>query len=401
MTRDMRSFLILAFFLLVSIALLILLVLPNLATLFSKPQGEGYQIGLGQDMHRAEVLEILEEGEVVLGEQTQTYQLLRVEVLEGPWEGLIQELDFGKVQLMPEGMTLSPGDQIVISLTEMPDGTISAFFIDFVRTKPLIWLLLAFAALSVLVGGKQGARGLLGLALSLVLITGVIIPSILQGKDPTTVSVLGGFLLITITLYLIYGFTLKTHAAVLGLLFTLIFAGLMIGFFMKLTRMTGFANEEALNIMQQSNLHLDLRGLLLAGMLIGALGALDDLVITQASVVFQLNAADPGLDFRNLYQSAMKVGQDHVSAMINTLFLAYAGAALPTLVLFNLSQESFVNLINLEFVAEEIVRTLAGSLGLIAAAPISTAIACLMVVNKDRLRRLPKMLLPHASAEEE
>ncbi|MGD8814895.1 MAG: YibE/F family protein, partial [Anaerolineales bacterium] len=117
-------------------------------------------------------------------------------------------------------------------------------------------------------------------------------------------------------------------------------------------------------------------------------------VITQASVVFQLHETDPSQNFRDLYRSAMKVGQDHVSAMINTLFMAYAGAALPTLVLFSLSKETFTNLINLEFVAEEIVRMLAGSLGLIAAAPIATAIASLMVVNKDKLRRLPNLVRP-------
>jgi uncharacterized membrane protein len=401
MTKEMQRFLLLAFFLLIALAVLILLILPQLRNLLSRPQGDGYQIGLSQDMHKAEVVEILDESEVLLGDHVQTYQLVSVLVLEGPWEGLSQELEYGKAQMLPEGMTLAPGDRIMINISEMPDGSLNVFFVDFVRTGSLLWLLLAFVALSVLVGGKQGVRGLLGLLLSLVLILGFIIPSILQGKDPTVVSVLGGFLLITITLYLIYGFELKTHAAVLGMLFTLIFAGLMIGFFINLSRMTGFGNEEALYILQQSEIHIDLRGLVLAGMLIGALGALDDLVITQASVVFQLHTTDPSQDFRNLYRNAMKVGEDHVSAMINTLFMAYAGAALPTLVLFSLSQETFTNLINLEFVAEEVVRMLAGSLGLIAAAPIATAIASLMAANQDRLRIVPEFLKEGKSSEDE
>ncbi|HEY71109.1 MAG TPA: YibE/F family protein [Anaerolineae bacterium] len=401
MTKEMQRFLLLAFFLLIALAVLILLILPQIRNLLSRPQGEGYQIGFSQDMHKAEVVEILDESEVLLGDHIQTYQLVRVLVLEGPWEGLSQELEYGKAQILPEGMTLAPGNRIMINISEMPDGSLNIFFVDFVRTSSLLWLLLAFVALSVLVGGKQGVRGLLGLLLSLIVILGFIIPSILQGKDPTVVSVLGGFLLITITLYLIYGFELKTHAAVLGMFFTLIFAGLMIGFFINLSRMTGFGNEEALYIMQQSEIHIDLRGLVLAGMLIGALGALDDLVITQASVVFQLHATDSSLNFRNLYRSAMRVGEDHVSAMINTLFMAYAGAALPTLVLFSLSQESFTNLINLEFVAEEVVRMLAGSLGLIAAAPIATAIASLLAVNRDRLRIVPEFLKEEKRPEDE
>ncbi|MGD8815017.1 MAG: YibE/F family protein, partial [Anaerolineales bacterium] len=319
MTKEMQRFLLLAFFLLVAIAVIILLILPQLQNLLTRTPGEGYQIGLSQDMHKAEVVEILDENEVLLGDHLQTYQLVSVLLLEGPWEGLSQELEYGKSQLLPEGMTLSVGDRIMISISEMPDGSLNVFFVDFVRTRSLLWLLLAFVALGVLVGGKQGARGLIGLFISLIVILGIIIPSILQGKDPTMVSVLGGFLLITITLYLIYGFELKTHAAVLGMLFTLIFAGLMIGFFINLTRMTGFGIEEGLYIMQQSDIQIDLRGLVLAGMMIGALGALDDLVITQASVVFQLHETDPSQNFRDLYRSAMKVGQDHVSAMINTL----------------------------------------------------------------------------------
>ncbi|MGD2252928.1 MAG: YibE/F family protein [Anaerolineales bacterium] len=120
--------------------------------------------------------------------------------------------------------------------------------------------------------------------------------------------------------------------------------------------------------------------------------------MASSEVVFQLFATDPGLDLRSLYRSAMQVGEDHVSAMINTLFMAYAGAALPTLVLLTLSQESFLHLINLEFIAEEVVRTLVGSLGLIAAAPISTGIACLLAVNQQRLRAWAQSLRPERDA---
>ena len=171
---------------------------------------------------------------------------------------------------------------------------------DFVRTKPLLWLLLAFVLFSVLVGGWQGARGLLGLFLSLVVILVFIIPGILYGKDLTVVTLVGGFLLLGITLYLIYGWVLKTHASVLALLFTLVFTGLMINFFVDLTRLTGFGDEDIIFVIQQVDININLRGLVLAGMLIGAMGALDDLVITQVSVVFELHAADSGLGLRSL-----------------------------------------------------------------------------------------------------
>jgi uncharacterized membrane protein len=386
MTNDMRKFLFLSILALILISGLILLIVPRLDALLSRSGGEGDRIGISENMYKAEVLEVVEEGTVDLGDRTQPYQILRVEVLEGPWKGQIQEIDYGKRQIRPEGLTLGQGDRLLLSIDEGPDGSVHAFFIDYVRTRSLLWLLLAFIVLSVLISGWQGVRGLLGLLLSLVAILGFIIPSILQGKDPTVVSILGGFVLLGITLYLIYGLSLKTHAAVLGLLCTLVFTGIMVSTFINLTRLTGYGNEDALYVIQQSDIRIDMRGLVLAGMMIGAMGALDDLVITQASVVLELFDADPGLDFRSLYQRAIRVGRDHVSAMINTLFMAYAGAALPTLVLFSLSGQVFLDLINLEFVAEEVVRTLAGSLGLIAAAPISTGIASLMAVNQSRLR---------------
>ncbi len=382
----MRKFLLLSILMLAAISSLILLIVPRLDAWFSRSGGEGDRIGISENMFKAEVLAVVEEGTVELGDRTQRYQILRVEVLEGPWKGQILEIDYGKRQIRPEGLTLGLGDRLLLNIDQGPDGSLYAFFVDYVRTRSLLWLLLAFVLLSVLISGWQGARGLLGLLISLVAILGFIIPSILQGKDPTVVSVLGGFVLLGVTLYLIYGWSLKTHAAVLGLLCTLVFAGIVVSFFINLTRLTGYGNEDALFVIQQSDIRIDMRGLVLAGMMIGAMGALDDLVITQASVVLELFDADPGVNFRSLYQRAIRVGRDHVSAMINTLFMAYAGAALPTLVLFSLSGQGFLDLINLEFVAEEVVRTLAGSLGLIAAAPISTFIASLMAVNQGRLR---------------
>lgn len=385
MTKEMRRFLLMALLMLIIFSALILLLVPRLDAFLSGSREDGPRIGLGDDMYKAEVFEIIEEGTVALGDRTQSYQVLRVEVLEGPYKGLITEIDYGKRQIRPEGSPLEPGDRLIVSINQAPDGSVNSYFIDFVRTKPLLWLLVAFVLFSVLVGGWQGARGLLGLFVSLVVILVYIIPSILDGKDPIAVTLIGGFFLLGISLYLIYGWALKTHAAVIALFFTLAFTGLMINFFVDLTRLTGFGDEDILFVIQQVDININMRGLVLAGMLIGAMGALDDLVITQVSVVLELHEADSELGTRSLYTRAMRVGQDHISAMINTLFMAYAGAALPTLILFSLSGQGFVDLINLEFVAEEVVRILAGSLGLISAAPISTWIASLMIVYRGRL----------------
>jgi uncharacterized membrane protein len=256
-----------------------------------------------------------------------------------------------------------------------------------------------FLVFIVAVSGWKGVRGLLGMAFSLAVIVGYILPRILRGDDPVTVSVTGAFLLLAVTLYLVYGWTLKTHAAVLGTLLALVLTGVLAGLFVELSRLTGYGNEEALFLVQQVQGTINLRGIVLGGMLIGALGVLDDLTISQASAVFELHQANPGLDLRSLYRRGMRIGQDHVAATINTLVLAYTGAALPLLLLFTLSGESFGHLANLEFVTEEIVRTLVGSLGLMAAVPITTGIACLVARHHGRLGALRPLLGPETTAE--
>jgi uncharacterized membrane protein len=150
-------------------------------------------------------------------------------------------------------------------------------------------------------------------------------------------------------------------------------------------------------LIQMSSAEINLRGLLLGGMIIGALGVLDDLMITQASAVFELHSANPNLPAGGLFRGAMRIGQDHVAATVNTLVLAYAGASLPMLLMFSLSGEQFATLINIEYIAEEVVRTLVGSLGLISAVPVTTGLASLMVRNYERMGRLRPLLGPEGS----
>ncbi len=170
--------------------------------------------------------------------------------------------------------------------------------------------------------------------------------------------------------------------------------GLLAYYFIGLGYLTGFGSEEAMFLNQRFANKIDLRGLVLSGILIGALGVLDDLVITQASVVFELNMANPALGFAELYRRGMRIGQDHVAATINILVLAYTGAALPLLLLVSLAGERFDTFINREFVTEEVVRTLVGSLGLIAAVPLTTLLAGLVALYHHRLGRLRPHLEP-------
>jgi uncharacterized membrane protein len=255
-------------------------------------------------------------------------------------------------------------------------------FADFERRSPLLWLVAAFAALVLLTGRLQGLRALLGLGGSLVVIVFFIVPAILDGRSPTSVALFGALAVMFATIPLAHGLGAKTLAACLGTATSLLLTLTLADLFTDLAHLTGFASEEAVFLRATSG-QLSIQGLLLAGMVIGALGVLDDLTVSQASTVMALRRANPALGFRRLFRSALAVGHDHIAATVNTLVLAYAGASLPILLVFNLGGTSFTDAVNTEAVAEQIVATLVGSIGLIAAVPVTTALAALLAVSLE------------------
>ena len=381
------------------VILLFSIVLYNLVPIQPDPVDE-QNLGYSSDAVRGEIVEILEEGTIQLGEVNQEYQVLLVKILEGKYQGIQLKVDYGRRQLRPEGLNLEPGDKVIVSVGRDPENQLLARFQDFVRTGPLLILFFVFVLMSVLISGWKGVRGLLGMGVSIVVILFYIIPQILAGKDPIWISISGAFFLLAVTLYLVYGWTLKTHSAVLGTLLSLILTALLADYFVDLTRLTGFGSEDTLFLVQQTGGNINVRGLVLGGMLIGALGVLDDLVITQASVVFELFGLDPDLSLRDLYKRAMRVGQDHVAATVNTLVLAYVGASLPMFLLFTISGAQLGYLLNLEYVAEEIVRTMVGSLGLIAAVPLTTYLSAVVARNSQQLGAFQKYLGPLTSDDD-
>ncbi|MBN1450795.1 MAG: YibE/F family protein [Anaerolineales bacterium] len=353
----------------------------------------------GSETVRAQVDEIIEEGEIDLGGTLQRYQIARVEILEGDYAGILMEIDYGQRQVLSGNLYLRPGEEILVTLGKRPDNVLTAYYTEHVRTTPLLWLLAAFVVAILLISRWKGLRSLLSMAFSLWVIISYIIPHILAGEDPLRVSIIGSAILLGVTLYLTYGWNLKTHSAVLGMVFVLVITGTLAYFFVVFTRLSGAGDENALFLIQMLNSRINLRGLLLGGMIIGALGVLDDLVTTQASAVFELHGANPGLGLRGLYNAAMRIGQDHVAATVNTLVLAYAGASLPMLLMFSLGRGDYGYLVNFSFVAEEIVRTLVGSLGLVAAVPLTTAIAAGFALHSQKLGKWEQVLGPEGSGE--
>ena len=355
--------------------------------------GDGFTT-FGSDTVRAEVLQIIEEGQVDLGGHTQKYQIARVNILEGEYAGIPMEIDYGKRQLRSDDYDLTVGSRVMVSISKTPDNVINAYFVDFVRTTPLFWLTMIFAIAIIVISRWKGVRALLSMAFSLYLIIDQIIPHILNGDDPLWVSIIGSIILLGVTLYLTYGWNLKTHSSVISMVLVLLLTGALSGLFVIFTKLNGTGDENVMFLMQMMEKPLNLRGLLLGGMIIGALGVLDDLVTTQSAAVFELHHANPNFGFRALYNSAMRIGQDHVAATVNTLVLAYAGASLPMLLMFSLGHGNYGYIINFSFIAEEVVRTLVGSLGLIAAVPLTTAIAILFAQKAESLGRWEQFLGP-------
>ncbi len=388
-----------------SVSWLIVLMLAAIAAFFLWPYftevklPEVQMTSYGSGTVRAEVVQIIEEGTIDMDGRPQPYQIARVKVLEGEYKDIIMEIDFGKRQIRSDDYRLAPGDHVLIELGKTPDNLITSYFADFVRAPALLWLTGIFAVAILLISRWKGLRSLLSLVFSLLMIIGYIIPHILAGEDPLIVSIIGSTILLGVTLYLTYGWNLKTHAAVLGMILVLLLTGVLSAIFVVVARLNGTGDENTMFLMQMMKTPINLRGLLLGGMIIGALGVLDDLVTTQASAVFELHHASPSFGFVGLYRSAMRIGQDHVAATVNTLVLAYAGASLPMLLMFSLARGDYAYLVNFAVVAEEIVRTLVGSLGLIAAVPLTTAIAIGFALRADRLGALRQFLGPEGSGD--
>ncbi len=339
----------------------------------------------GSQTVRARVTQILEEGEITLGAQPQPYQVLLVELLQGEYEGILIEVDYGRRQIRNDDNAFAPGDEIFVLLGTNLDGILTAHYVDYVRTKPLLILFAVFVVATLMLGRWKGLKSLLALAFTMLVIIGYVVPHILAGEDPLRVSLIGCTLMLGTTLYLTYGWNLKTHASVISMVLALLLTGLLSIFFVALTRLTGAGQEDTLFLIQFSQASINLRGLLLGGMLIGALGVLDDLVSSQSSAVFEIHDANPSLTFRAIYEKSMRIGRDHVAATVNTLVLAYTGASLPLLLLFTLGKGNYGFLLNAGFVAEEVVRMLVGSLGLIAAVPITSLIATAFALRGEEL----------------
>jgi len=323
-----------------------------------------------QETVKAEVLEIVEqfERDIMGTGASTTVQEMRILIEEGEREGEV-------VKLENDLSVLSVGDKIFVNRLLSIDGTEYYIFKDVERRGPLLFLIAIFIGLVVWLSGMQGVRAVLSLALSIGAIIFLLIPALLAGYSPALASLVIAGLILSVTLFLTHGFKPRVFITFLGT-FGAVFATCIIAWiWVTWMRFTGFGDDSSVYLNFATGGTLDLTGLLLGGIIIGLLGVLDDVSITQASVVQELKAANPKFGFKDLYRRALRVGRDHVGSLVNTLAFAYVGTSLPLLLLYSYSESPISILINQEILAAEILRIIVGSIGLVLAVPFTTAMA--------------------------
>ncbi len=334
-----------------------------------------------QGVWRAEVVEILFEGEKeIIGTELKTkYQTLEVEILEGDRKGEILEIE-------NDYISLKEGQKFYMNylITAHGDEIYSVRDID--RRATLFFLTILFAAIVLYFGRWQGMRSLLSLVGSFLIIIYVLLPLLMKGYDPVLVSVVLGSIILAIAIFFTHGFNFKSLIAFSGTVVAVGITGLLALFSVKVLNLSGFFSDETVYLNFSTQGTLDFQGLLLGGIIIGVLGVLDDIATTQVAVVAELKKASENISTKDLYRQALNVGNEHISALVNTLVLAYAGVSLPLLLWFSQSNSSFGKIINNEIFATEIARTLVGSIGLILTVPITTYLAVRFVDKYKHLK---------------
>ncbi|MFN4181246.1 MAG: YibE/F family protein, partial [Candidatus Paceibacteria bacterium] len=323
---------------------------------------------------KARVLEVLnEKSEDIEGTGIQNIvQSLEVKILEGAEAGKI-------LQIENDYIKLKAGDKFFLFHSiDAIDGREVYVVRDVDRTGVIIFFIALFIAVVVSFSGKKGVRSLLGLLGSFVVILYVLIPSLLAGYPPMLTSTVVATLILFFAIYLTHGFNRISTVAFLGTVCAVLMTGFVAYFGVTAARFTGLVSEEVFYLNLNTRGTLNLTGLLLGGIMIGVLGVLDDIAITQSAVVRELYQSASHLSKREVYKKALNVGKEHVGALVNTLALAYTGASLPLLLLFS-SNSAGASVLNQEIFATEIIRTVVGSIGLILTVPITTFLAVYML----------------------
>ena len=319
---------------------------------------------------RGEVLEIQEQ-ELRIIPATDTehlYQTLYIEILDGPRQG-------EKITIENDYLELEKGDKFYFNYLKYIGGEEIYSVVNIDRRDSLIFFAFLFVTAVILFGGWQGVRSLVALAGSCVAIFYILVPGLLQGWNPLLVSFAVASAILFGAIFFTHGFNRESIVAYGGTMLAVFLTGILAIIAVDMSDLSGFISDESVYLNFNTRGSLDFTGLLLGAIIIGVLGVLDDIAVTQAAIVSELYSSNPAMSTHEVYRRALRVGREHVGALVNTLILAYTGVSLPLLLYFHQSPLSFGSLVNAEIFATEIIRTIIGSIGLIMTVPIVTALA--------------------------
>ncbi len=339
--------------------------------------------------YRARVEKILEQGEQKINNIATPFQRVEVVILDGSLRGRKVTIDHGSVFTIDKQRFVSKGQIVVIAFTTGQQNTRLFQIIDTYRLNTLMPFIGIFVLAVILLSGWRGVGSILGMIISLGVISFFIVPKILQGADPLMISITGCFLIMISTIYLAHGFSKQTTVALTSTFLTLLFTGIISIIIVKVARLSGLGSEDAYSLKIGAQGIINFKGLFLGGILIGALGVLDDVTTGLTASIFELSQANPALSFNKLVRAGLRVGREHIASLVNTLVLAYAGASLPIFITLIINPNAYPlwSILNSEMIIEEIVRTLSGSFGLVLAVPLTTVLASWYATKKSSLSR--------------
>jgi uncharacterized membrane protein len=354
-----------------------------------------------EEIMKGTVTKIVKEGERDVAGKKHPYQTVNVRILEGPETNKELTITHGEQVNLQPGQKVSVGETIVLMKLSSPEMT-TYQIVDKYRLDILLYILLGFFVLVLALSKWKGLGSIIGLAVSLTVIMLFIVPQILEGRDPFSIIILGSVFILLITMYLAHGFNKTTHVALASTVLALLSVGALAVIFVELAKLTGLGSEDAYALQFAQIKPINFEGLLLGGIIIGALGVLDDITTGLSASITELKKANPDYTFQELLKSGIRIGSEHTSSLVNTLVLAYASVGLPIFlfIIINPTNQPLWAIINSEIVAEEIVRTLAGSIGLVLAVPITTVIAAWAATTKlpdtTLIQAKPKMKRFHS-----
>lgn len=362
---------------LIFVSLYLLLFVANVFSFNSLYSQESTLMQDKIEYKKAIVLEVVDEKrDLIPGTDVySTFQKLKVKILDDSQKEIIIDDDHLK---------LEKGDKFILRYTIRAEDNKEIYNVEDSSRLPFISILtVIFILLVIIIGGMQGFRGLLSLIGSLLLIVYILIPGILKGYSPILMSIAISSLIIVLGSYITHGFNKTTSSAVFGMIITVVLTGVLAYASIDIAKLTGFESDEAVYLNLSTRGSIDISGILLSGIMIGLLGVLYDVAIGQAISVEELHKIAPNVSRRKIYLRALRMGREHIGALVNTLAIAYVGTSLPLLLLFSLSDSSTLVMINKEIFSAEIIRTLIGSIGLILAVPITTLISVFIVVKNS------------------